>query len=38
MSQFPDYYKLLNISRTATQDEVRQSYRKESLKQVLLLR
>ena len=38
MSQFPDYYKLLNISRTATQDEVRQGYRKESLKQVLLLK
>ncbi|KJA29268.1 hypothetical protein HYPSUDRAFT_61301 [Hypholoma sublateritium FD-334 SS-4] len=32
MSQFPDYYKLLNIPRTATQDEVRQGYRKESLK------
>jgi len=32
MSQFPDYYKLLNISRTATQEEVRQAYRKESLK------
>ncbi|KIK06856.1 hypothetical protein K443DRAFT_129441 [Laccaria amethystina LaAM-08-1] len=32
MSQFPDYYKLLNIPRTATQDEVRQAYKKESLR------
>ncbi|KAF8203688.1 DnaJ domain-containing protein [Pholiota molesta] len=32
MSQFPDYYKLLNISKTSSQDEVRQAYRKESLK------
>lgn len=32
MSQFPDYYKLLNISQVATQDEVRQAYRKESLR------
>jgi len=31
-SQFPDYYKLLNISQSATQDEVRQAYRKESLR------
>lgn len=34
MSQFPDYYKLLNIIPTATQEEVRQAYRKESLKLV----
>ncbi|KAF8167964.1 DnaJ-domain-containing protein [Crassisporium funariophilum] len=32
MSQFPDYYKLLNITKSATQDQVRQAYRKESLK------
>ncbi|KAF8973894.1 DnaJ domain-containing protein [Flammula alnicola] len=32
MSQFPDYYKLLNVAKTATQDEIRQGYRKESLK------
>ncbi|KAF9474464.1 DnaJ-domain-containing protein [Pholiota conissans] len=32
MSQFPDYYKLLNIPKTATHEEVRQAYRKESLK------
>ncbi|KAF5312989.1 hypothetical protein D9619_003152 [Psilocybe cf. subviscida] len=30
--KFPDYYTLLNIQKTATQDEVRQGYRKESLK------
>ncbi|EKM83768.1 hypothetical protein AGABI1DRAFT_81503 [Agaricus bisporus var. burnettii JB137-S8] len=32
MSQFPDYYQLLGISQTATQEEVRHAYRKESLK------
>ncbi|KAF8898598.1 DnaJ-domain-containing protein [Infundibulicybe gibba] len=32
MSQFPDYYKILNVAKTASQDEVRQAYRKESLK------
>jgi len=28
----PDYYKLLNITKSATQDQIRQAYRKESLK------
>lgn len=37
MPQFPDYYKLLNITSSATQEEVRQAYRKESLKLVLSL-
>ncbi|TFK76967.1 DnaJ-domain-containing protein [Pluteus cervinus] len=32
MSAFPDYYKILGISTTASQDEVRQAYKKESLK------
>jgi len=32
MSSFPDYYKLLGITSTATQEQVRQAYRKESLK------
>ncbi|KAF8642239.1 hypothetical protein AX16_009514 [Volvariella volvacea WC 439] len=32
MSSFPDYYQLLNIPRTASQDEVRQAYKRESLK------
>jgi DnaJ-class molecular chaperone len=32
MSQFPDYYKLLDIPQTATQEEIRHAYRKESLK------
>ncbi|KAL4268157.1 J domain-containing protein [Pleurotus pulmonarius] len=32
MSQFPDYYKLLNVTKSATQDEIRQAYKKESLR------
>lgn len=32
MSQFPDYYKLLNIPKTATSDDIRQAYKRESLK------
>ncbi|KAF9456267.1 DnaJ domain-containing protein [Collybia nuda] len=32
MSQFLDYYQLLNVSQTATYDEIRQAYKKESLK------
>jgi len=28
----PDYYKLLSITKSATQDQIRQAYRKESLK------
>lgn len=32
MSSFPDYYSLLNILPTATSDEVRQAYKKESLR------
>jgi len=31
-SSIPDYYKLLNITKSATQDQIRQAYRKESLK------
>lgn len=34
MSSFPDYYQLLNISKTASQDEVRPAYKKESLRSV----
>jgi len=29
---FPNYYELLNIQSTATQDEIRQAYKRESLK------
>ncbi|KAF7347618.1 DnaJ-domain-containing protein [Mycena venus] len=32
MSRFPDYYKLLNVTKSATQDEIRTAYKKESLK------
>ncbi|KAF8215943.1 DnaJ domain-containing protein [Mycena galopus ATCC 62051] len=32
MSRFPDYYKLLNVKNSATQDEIRTAYKKESLK------
>lgn len=34
MSGFPDYYRLLNVTSSATQDEIRQAYKKESLKNV----
>ncbi|KAL6302200.1 DnaJ domain-containing protein [Sparassis latifolia] len=32
MSTFPDYYRLLNISQSATEDDIRQAYKRESLK------
>jgi hypothetical protein len=32
MSTFPDYYALLNIPKTASYDEIRAAYKKESLK------
>ncbi|KAA1468173.1 DnaJ-domain-containing protein [Dentipellis sp. KUC8613] len=32
MSSFPDYYSILNIPQTASTEEVRQAYRKESLR------
>ncbi|KAI8889457.1 DnaJ-domain-containing protein [Backusella circina FSU 941] len=31
MSNLPDYYKILDISPTATQDEVREAYKKQAL-------
>jgi len=32
MSQFPDYYAVLNLDISATTDEIRQAYKKESLR------
>ncbi|KAI0068411.1 DnaJ-domain-containing protein [Artomyces pyxidatus] len=32
MSSFPDYYSILNVPKNASTDEIRQGYRKESLK------
>ncbi|KIM67181.1 hypothetical protein SCLCIDRAFT_108533 [Scleroderma citrinum Foug A] len=32
MSSFPDYYTILGVQKTATSDEVRQAYKRESLK------
>ena len=31
-SSFPDYYALLGVQNTATQAEIRQAYKRESLK------
>jgi len=32
MSSFPDYYALLNVSKTATHEEIRTAYKRESLR------
>jgi hypothetical protein len=32
MSQFPDYYLVLNVDKSATTDEIRRAYKKESLR------
>ncbi|OJA18628.1 hypothetical protein AZE42_01770 [Rhizopogon vesiculosus] len=32
MSSFPDYYALLNVQKTATTEEIRQAYKRESLR------
>lgn len=32
MSQFPDYYAVLNVNKSASTDEIRQAYKKESLR------
>lgn len=36
MSQFPDYYAVLNIPKTATTEEIRTAYKKESLRYALV--
>ena len=32
---FPDYYAILNVSASATTEQIRQAYKKESLRSVL---
>ena len=32
MSDFPDYYAILSVPRTATTEEIRSAYKKESLR------
>jgi hypothetical protein len=32
MSSFPDYYELLEVPQTATETEIRQAYKRESLR------
>ena len=34
MSDFPDYYAILGIPRTATAEEIRSAYKRESLRYV----
>ena len=36
MASFPDYYNVLNISKDASTEDIRQAYRKESLKLVII--
>ena len=35
MASFPDYYNVLNISKGASTEDIRQAYKKESLKSVI---
>lgn len=35
MSEFPDYYAILSIPRTATAEDVRSAYKRESLRYAL---
>lgn len=38
MSQFPDYYAILSIPKTATAEEIRSAYKRESLRYVVVPR
>jgi curved DNA-binding protein CbpA len=37
MARLPDYYKVLKIEKSATQDEIRTAYKKEALRLIFLL-
>jgi curved DNA-binding protein CbpA len=36
MASFPDYYDILNVPKNASSEDIRQAYRRESLKSVYI--